>query len=379
MKIAYVSNALIPSRSANSIHVMKMCQALAEEGHEVRLLAPAYPAEHYDLSVNDLFEYYHVAEIFQLVKLPAPYSSRFLTYLIATYIYSAKIKSFLCSFQPDLVYGRYLPGCSIAARQGFKTVYEAHGLVWNSTLEGFLFKKIVKNHNYLKTVVISDALKKLYLDNTTLTHSQITIAHDGSDLLDIDQKTSPWPGRKAKLQVGYFGSLYSGRGVELILEVASLLPDIDFHIVGGSTTDIDRLRQSYAKDNVFFHGYIAPGNVHTYRNCCDILLAPYGNKVAVFGGVGDTSSFMSPLKIFEYMATQKAIVASDLPVLREILNEANSILVPADSVQHWQEAIELLAANPKIREELSKQAFNEFKQKYTWRKRAAHVIEDLGI
>mgnify|MGYP001195289087 FL=1 len=40
MKILYISNSIIPSRTANSIHVMKMCQAFADNGHEVILLAP---------------------------------------------------------------------------------------------------------------------------------------------------------------------------------------------------------------------------------------------------------------------------------------------------------------------------------------------------
>ena len=40
MKILYISNSIIPSRTANSIHVMKMCQAFADNGHEVVLLAP---------------------------------------------------------------------------------------------------------------------------------------------------------------------------------------------------------------------------------------------------------------------------------------------------------------------------------------------------
>ena len=49
----------------------------------------------------------------------------------------------------------------------------------------------------------------------------------------------------------------------------------------------------------------------------------------------DTGKFMSPLKIFEYMSHKKAIIASDLPVIREVLNERNSVLVKSDDINLW--------------------------------------------
>jgi UDP:flavonoid glycosyltransferase YjiC (YdhE family) len=63
MKIVYISNSIIPSRTANSIHVMKMCQAFADNGHEVVLLAPDRYKE-YENGVNDVYEYYGVRESF---------------------------------------------------------------------------------------------------------------------------------------------------------------------------------------------------------------------------------------------------------------------------------------------------------------------------
>ena len=59
MKILYISKSVIPSRSANSIHVMKMCQAFANNGHEVVLLAPNTKYQ-YEKNVNDIYSYYAV-------------------------------------------------------------------------------------------------------------------------------------------------------------------------------------------------------------------------------------------------------------------------------------------------------------------------------
>ena len=59
----------------------------------------------------------------------------------------------------------------------------------------------------------------------------------------------------------------------------------------------------------------------------DILLMPYSNKVTVSGNVSDTTNFMSPLKLFDYMNAGKLIISSDLRVLREIVNEKQCIYV----------------------------------------------------
>lgn len=68
MKIVYISNSIIPSRTANSIHVMKMCQAFADNGHEVVLLAPDVK-EQYEKSVTDVYEYYGVRKNFIIEKV----------------------------------------------------------------------------------------------------------------------------------------------------------------------------------------------------------------------------------------------------------------------------------------------------------------------
>jgi glycosyltransferase involved in cell wall biosynthesis len=82
---------------------------------------------------------------------------------------------------------------------------------------------------------------------------------------------------------------------------------------------------------------------------------------------------MSPLKIFEYMASKKAIVASDLPVLREILSETNAILVAPDDLEAWKDAIRKLKDNT-LRKKLGSAAHKAFRSKYTWDIRARNVI-----
>ena len=76
--------------------------------------------------------------------------------------------------------------------------------------------------------------------------------------------------------------------------------------------------------------------------------------------------------MFEYMAHKKAIISSDLPVLREVLNETNSILVNPENSIEWIEAIKKLK-DENLREKLSNQALSDF-EKYTWKNRVKEVL-----
>ena len=86
----------------------------------------------------------------------------------------------------------------------------------------------------------------------------------------------------------------------------------------------------------------------------------------------ETSQFMSPLKIFEYMSHKKPIIASDLSVIREILNEKNSILVEYNNIELWVNSINKLK-DYDLRKKIAKNAFNDFKN-YTWKRRASMVL-----
>ena len=147
-----------------------------------------------------------------------------------------------------------------------------------------------------------------------------------------------------------------------------------FHIVGGFDEDI-KYWNNYIKNlnlnNIFIYGFVPPKETLKYKNTFDILIAPYEKKVSIQGS-GDTSKYMSPLKIFEYMSHKKPIIVSDFPVIREVLNDNNSILVNSEDISLWINSIRKLK-NKKTRDSISKQALIDF-YKYTWKNRALLVI-----
>ena len=234
MKLVYLSNSIIPSRSANSIHVMKMCQGFTDNGHEVVLLAPNMK-DKYEAGVDDIYKFYGVKKKFKIKKLwyPKFWGGAFF-YSLAIFFYLLNNKDF------NIVYGRFLYGCYIAALLKKKVILEEHGSMTDTKKHVIMiFKKLLKNKNFEKLIVISDALKKIYLKKKYLDKTKIFVAHDGADeVLDFDITTN-LSGDKDSLKIGYVGHLYKGRGIEIIIECAKKIDDMTFHIVGGNFKEIN--------------------------------------------------------------------------------------------------------------------------------------------
>jgi glycosyltransferase involved in cell wall biosynthesis len=219
-------------------------------------------------------------------------------------------------------------------------------------------------------VVISDALRKHYEDSYPALVDSVRTAPDAADEVPISV-TSRNPGN---LRVGYVGHLYQGRGIELIAQLAERCSWAEFHVIGGVPKDIDEWRaRCQDRRNIVFHGFCPPAEVPARMSRLDVMLAPYQRAVTTYGERHDTSRWMSPLKIFEYMAAGKPMIASDLPVLREVLNESNAMLVDPEDVDAWAGALTALR-DPERRQRLGSRAHSDFREAHTWEQRAHRVL-----
>lgn len=371
MRIVYVSGSQIPSLAANSIHVMKMCQAFAQLGHEVTLLA-RWAKE----TCDDLYSYYGVAKQFPIVRLHWP------EHKAGGIIYGLQVGRWLRRQRPpDVIYGRCVYGLLAACRQPASLGYEAHRPP-PSKIHAQMETALLRREEVKVLVVISEALKREYLRRFPwLGDRPVVVAPDGADPISNDtEAVSLSPCRDDCLQVGYVGHLYPGKGMELISMLAQRMRDADFHVIGGSPRDIAQWKARCTSHNIHFHGYIPHREIPHYILGLDVLLAPYQRRVAVFGGGGDVGRWMSPLKIFEYMAAGKPIVASDLPVLREVLrDEENALLCdPADAAA-WEAAVRRLECDAMLRESLAQRAREGFLRDHTWEQRARTVLARLEV
>jgi glycosyltransferase involved in cell wall biosynthesis len=153
-----------------------------------------------------------------------------------------------------------------------------------------------------------------------------------------------------------------------------------FHVVGGGGDVLARWRSRLADSpNVTLHGYVPYAQTQAYLAAFDVVVAPYQDFVqGQGGGASNLADWMSPLKLFEYMSRGKAIVCSDLPVIREVLTDGvNALLVPHDDPAAWSAALKTLRDDPDQRRRLAETARADFERAYSLESRAGRIIDAL--
>ncbi len=372
MKIAYCAHSKVPSREANSIHVMKMCQALANLGNDVELIVP-----NLQVDPSDPYDFYGVKKIFKIKYINYPRRK------FGVLFYSHNVLKYLKQNKKNVVYGRDLTTCFFSILSGIPTIWESHAPVdYMGKIYVWFFKRMCRKKSFLKLVVITSTLKKFYEEKYGIPSERIAVLPDCSDIVDL-KKVYPIriENKGCKANVGYIGQLYTGKGMEILSQLIPICPDVMFHIIGGNDKEVcfwsDKLK---TYKNVTFYGFMKPSETISYGLAMDILIAPYMRKVhgvRVTRRGSDLSNWMSPLKLFEYMSFKKPIVSSDIPVLHDILNSNNAILCNPDDISEWADAIYSIVNNPHVAEKMANNAYNDFCHNYTWDIRAKKIVDYL--
>lgn len=399
MKIAVIAPSPIPARTANSIQVMKMTQAIASLGHHAVLLAPykskspvnfhsksATPVDVNSDEWQRLAHHYGIQERFTIVRLPA-------TSYLRRYDYALRALFWARSWQADLIYTRLPQAASFASLIAMNTILEMHDLP-NGFLGIKLFRLYLKGRGARRLVVISRALAEdlaFQFGNNILLPTTIIVS-DGVDLARYAHIVDPMTSRIMLLNnslvdkqfptdrftAGYTGHLYKGRGIHLILKIAGMLPEVSFLLAGGEPEQVLQLRREikiHGLDNVYTVGFVPNADLPRFQAACDILMMPYQERISASSG-GDISRYLSPMKLFEYMACGRPILSSDIPVLRETLTEKNAVFLPPNVAAAWVSEIQDLLSDKDKRERLSHQARHDVQQ-YKWEARAVKILEGL--
>jgi glycosyltransferase involved in cell wall biosynthesis len=169
--------------------------------------------------------------------------------------------------------------------------------------------------------------------------------------------------------VVYSGGLYKFKGVDLLIEVAKELPHIQFVFAGGKESQLKTYRQLIEEmqvENVTFLGYVQHDALPSLLQASDILAHPHCSGLA--------STFTSPLKFFEYLASGTPIVATEIPPLMEF--KETQIVAgwcepdnPAIYARCLEKAIE---THPRKIEGYSEQI--AFAQQFSWESRVAKIM-----
>ncbi|WP_326769781.1 glycosyltransferase family 4 protein [Streptomyces sp. NBC_01591] len=368
MRIAYMHGGSIPSYFANGVHVMRMCDAFTAAGHEVTLYS--MPG-----SDEDPYAYYGVHHRFPIRLVPCP------AYTPTGYWRRAETVRELVTNgpAPDLIYGRD-PYALATLSDLAPLVYEVHQLREDLSPAG-TEEALLRMPRLSRVVVITHVLARdMQRKYETLGTLPIVVAPDCADppAPAAASGTTRLPGRSDVPRVGYVGHLYDGRGIGLVLELANRFPGLDFHLVGGTDEDRTRWEQACRSPHVYFHGHRPPSALPGYYALFDVVLAPYEQKVYTWGRLSETGRWASPMKVFEYMSHGCPVIASDLPVLREVLQDrVNCLLRPPEDPAAWAEALDELITDGALRRELGAEARRQVLERYTWRRRADVVLAGL--
>jgi len=357
MKLVYLASSTLPSTGADAVHVMNMCKAFTSIGVDVTLIARKSKE---NKTIKQVFEYYGFPEnLFNIILVDRPEIRK-----IGGFIYGHNVaKAFNKLEKPDIIYARSMHALAKIDKKHTPFFFESHWLPTNK-LYFYWQKKWLKHPKLVSFILISNGLKKLYSDIFHNHLDKLHILHDACNIPEA-QKI---PKENKRLQVGYVGSFFKGNGYEIIPDLAKLMPDIDFHIIGGKEPLLSELKHKYNnQNNLIFHGHIPHGKLIKLYYQLDIMLAPYQKSLPHL-------QWVSPMKLFEYMSFSKPIIASDFPVIREVLNEDNSILVQAENIEQWIQAINKLK-DKQLREKIGKKAYQDFANNYTWKKRAEEIIK----
>jgi glycosyltransferase involved in cell wall biosynthesis len=370
MNVIYLSLSYAPSRRASSVQVMHMCAAIARRNHDVTLVVKGCRAR--EEPANDVHGFYGLDPSFEVRRLPRP------AWKGGGILYAAGMAALILwrRRRTDLVYSRDLLGAVIATAAGARVVYEAHGPP-TGVIQSRLLQWLLRRRRFVQLVVISDALREHYSRRGLIPAGvPVVVAHDAAE--PMDDLTSPTQSTSSRVQVGFVGGLYEGRGSGLLVELARRLHEVPFHVIGGSDSDLAQLQSKNLPPNLVLHGFVPHAELHEHYEYLDVLLMPYQRQI--FGPVAqnDTSEYCSPMKMFEYMAAGKAIVSSDLPVLREVLRDGfTALLVPPDDAEAWEIVVRQLVDDQGLRRRLGNAARADFLAAHTWAARAERVLSPI--
>lgn len=358
----YATRSILPSSFANSVQSANMACAFSRI-QENFAAAFRVPAKHRQ-RLDDVFADLALTPPQNLCLLPShpridwaePYLPGFV--------------SFLRRQSSDAsVYTRSGRLAWISSAMGFATTIELHDPL-KPALTAWLRRR-QKREAPGKFVATTHRMKEDLVAEIGVDPDRIFVAGGGANAAFLDLPAAPLRSPYS-FNVGYAGSAFKGKGLEILVACAARLPTIGFHVIGPSLKDCRR--HGPVGSNVLVHGRKSNIDTISILKSMDCLLLPNQRSVIIKNGA-DIGAYTSPLKMFEYMATSRPIIASDLPVLTCVLKDnENALLCPPASPSDFCEKILLLRDDPEMAGRLGIRSAKDFQHDYTWEARAKNIL-----
>lgn len=379
MKILYHHRTL--GDGAEGIHIQEMVNAFREAGHDVYLAGPAVGTKHKNQNNPSLMSY-----LKKWVKGPA-YEMMEIIYNIFGFL---SLKKAVKEFNPDFIYDRYITFnySSIAIGKKFNIPVF---LEVNSPLayerdhepdEKLFFKKLayyfetrICNDSF-KTIVVSTPLME-YLISVGVDKNKVVVMPNGVNadtfqpkekqekilkLFGISQNTAV---------VGFSGILRPWHGIDLLLSAFQKVhiqkPDTVLLLIGDGPirNDIETMAEKMNISDVLkISGRLNHADISDYISVLDIAVSPRATFYA------------SPMKIPEYMAQKKAVIAPDTKNIRDLIKSGiTGLLFKDGDVDSLSECMMQLLDNLEMREKISNNAYQETRNRLSWNKNVCDVLD----
>jgi len=373
MKIVYITKARLPTEKAHGYQICKMCEEFSNRGVEIELWAP----ERGNDIKADIFSFYGLNNNFKIKKIKSFDFFRYWRYLGKASFwlqgFSLGLKLlFTPADKEAIIYTRDPEIGWIFSLRGYRTVFEAHSWPESKT---WLYKLLIKR---TKIVTITRSLGEL-LVQAGLENNNILVVPDGVDLNEFDIDLSKETARK-KLNLPldkkialYAGHLYDWKGAGDLAEAAGLLDNKSLvTFVGGVEADAKIFSEKNKKlidlGKIVLYRHQPHNLIPIWLKAADVLILPNKSQDKI------SRYYTSPLKLFEYLASRRPIVAADLPSIREVLDENNCLFFQSDNPADLADKIKIVFNSNGLAEKIAEQAYRDAK-KYTWEKRAEKIVE----
>jgi len=362
--ILYIANIRLPTDNAHGVQIMKTCEALADEGMQVTLIHPWRINRH----KGNPFEVYHVKRNFRLITLPSLDTLMLgrIGFWFQNITFALTVALYLALRRFDVVYSRDEFPLLVASYLAPACVWESHTGRYNG-----LIKTLLRRIKGL--VVITKGLRELYAGHG-FSAEKIVVAPDGVALEDFAHPRSKEEARKrlklppdARVAL-YIGKLDGWKGVETFCAASEYVPEVLCAVIGGEPEDIRAFSAKYPR--VRFLGWRPYGELADNQAASDVLVLPNTARDEI------SVRYTSPLKLFTYMASGRPIVCSDLPSLREVLDDTSAFWFKPDDAKDCARAISEAIAR---KEEATARARAAcvLAEQYSWHSRARAILDAL--
>ena len=393
-KLLYISLMRLPTEKAHGLQIMQNCEAFAAAGCDVTLWVARRWNTRELRKVKDPYAFYGVEPTFAIRRIPCidlfplfpPESigARLAFYaLLLSYALASMI--LLLFSRADIYYSRDELMLALLARFRSKRslAYEVHQFA--NPGRGAALQRFVASH--VGSVIATTApLQQDLIAERGADAARVIVAHDGvrrgrfADLPTRAEARRRLGWSEDGFVVGYVGRLHTlgmDKGVGSLVDSLAMLENAQLALVGGPDELAQQLRQrwlahSLPADRFHYVGQAPPADVPLYLRAFDVCAMPFPYHAHF-------ARYASPLKLFEYMAAGRAIVASDLPAWSDVVrHEETALLLPPDDVGAWASAIERLQGDVDLRRRLGERARERALASYTWRARAERILAHIG-